>query len=494
MASTRQAPTDTHSAGSTSWVDRYFHVSERGSTINTEIRAGVVTFFAMAYIILLNPLILGTSPDVEGTVLGVSRVAAVTAFIAGVMTILFGIVAKYPFGIAAGLGLNTLVAVTAVANEGLTWAEAMGLVVIEGFIIVLLAISGFRVAVFNAIPLSMKSAMSVGIGAFIAIVGFVSGGLVTRMPDAANTTVPVTLGIDGSIASWPTFVFVFGLLLCGILVVRNIPGGLFIGIVVTTVLSLILEAVFKVGPSVDDEGNANPAGWGMAVPTTPDSLGGIPDLSLLGNVDLIGSFTRIGVIATTLLIFTLLLANFFDAMGTMTGLGKQAKLVDDKGNLPGMKKALVVEGVGAVAGGLGSASSNTVFADSAAGIGDGARTGLANIVTGVLFLLAMFLTPLYEIVPVEAASPALVIVGAMMMAGVRDIDWSKFYIALPAFLTIMVMPFTYSIANGIGVGFIAFSVMYVAAGKWRDVNWLMWLISGLFVVFFAIDPIMEALG
>ncbi|HZK32371.1 MAG TPA: NCS2 family permease [Corynebacterium sp.] len=475
-------------------IDKFFHISERGSTVSTEIRAGVVTFFAMAYIILLNPLILGTSADSEGTVLGISRVAAVTAFAAGVLTILFGVVAKYPFGIAAGLGLNTLVAVTLVGGHGLTWAEAMGLVVIEGIIIVLLAISGFRTAVFRAIPQSMKAAMSVGIGAFIAIIGFVDGGFVTRVPDAAGTTVPVGLGIDGSIASWPTLVFVVGLILCGVLVVRNVPGGLFIGIVLTTVFSLILEAVFDIGPSVDGEGNVNPAGWGMAVPAAPDSFGGLPDLSLIGAVDLFGAFTRIGVVAATLLVFTLLLANFFDAMGTMTGLGRQARLTDEEGNLPGMKKALVVEGIGAVVGGATSSSSNTVFADSAAGIGDGARTGLANVVTGLLFLVAMFFTPLYEIVPIEAAAPVLVIVGAMMMGGVRDIDWSKFYIALPAFLTIMVMPFTYSIANGIGVGFIAFTLMYTAAGKARDIHWLMWVISGLFILFFGMDPILEALN
>lgn len=475
-------------------LDRFFHISERGSTVSAEVRGGVVTFFAMAYIIILNPLILGTTADSEGTILGVSRVATVTALVAGVMTIAFGIIAKYPFGIAAGLGLNTLVAVTLVGGHGLTWAEAMGLVVINGVIIVLLAISGFRTAVFQAIPQSMKAAMSVGIGAFIAMIGFVDAGFVRRLPDAAGTTVPVGLGIDGSIASWPTLVFVVGLILCGFLVVRNVPGGLFIGIAATTILSLILEAVFDIGPSVDADGNANPEGWAMATPTVPDSLGSIPDLSLVGNIDIIGAFTRVGVIAASLLVFTLVLANFFDAMGTMTGLGKQANLSDDKGDLPHMKKALVVEGFGAVAGGAGSASSATVFADSAAGIGDGARTGLANVVTGLLFLLAMFFTPLYEVVPIEAAAPVLVIVGAMMMGGVRDIDWTKFYIALPAFLTIMVMPFTYSIVNGIGVGFVMFTLMYVAAGKIKEIHWIMWLISALFVVYFGMDPILGALS
>lgn len=370
----------------------------------------------------------------------------------------------------------------------------MGLVVIEGVIIVLLAVSGFRQLVFNAIPQSMKAAMSVGIGGFISIIGFVGGGFVTRVPDAAGTTVPVSLGIGGSIATIPTLVFVIGLVLCGILVVRNVPGGLFIGIVVTTVIALILEAIFKIGPVYDEEGNHNPGGWGMAVPSTPDGVGTIPDLSLIGQVDLFGAFVNIGVLAASLLVFTLLLANFFDAMGTMTGLGRQAGLVDDNGNLPGMKKALIVEGIGAVAGGATSASSNTVFADSAAGVGDGARTGLANVVTGLLFLAAMFFTPLYEIVPLEAASPVLVIVGAMMMAGVREIDWTKFYIALPAFLTIVVMPFTYSIANGIGVGFIAFTIMYTAAGKAKDIHWIMWLVSALFLVFFGADPILEAVS
>ncbi|RSZ61474.1 NCS2 family permease [Corynebacterium hylobatis] len=474
-------------------LDRYFHITERGSTIGTEIRAGVVTFFAMAYIVILNPLIIGTTEDINGTTLGISQVAAATALAAGVMTIGFGLIARYPFGIAAGLGLNTLVAVTLVAGEGLTWPEAMGLVVLDGVVIVLLAISGFRTAVFRAIPPSMKAAMGVGIGMFISIIGFVDAGFVRRIPDAAGTTVPVGLGIDGSISSWPTVTFVLGLIICGFLVVRKVRGGLFLGILSTTIIAMIVEALTGAGPSFV-EGEANPAGWSLAVPVVPEGFGGLPDLSLVGAVDLFGAFTRIGVIAATLLVFTLVLANFFDAMGTMTALGKQGNLVNENGELPDMKRALVVEGFGAIVGGATSSSSATVYADSAAGVGDGARTGLANIVTGVLFLLAMFLTPLYEVVPIEAAAPVLVIVGAMMMAQVTDIEWTKFHIALPAFLTIVVMPFTYSIANGIGVGFIAFALMSVAAGKAREVHWIMWLVSALFIVYFGMDPILEAIG
>ena len=470
-------------------LDAFFHITERGSTVGTEVRAGVVTFFAMAYIVLLNPLIIGTSPDREGTVLGIPQVAAATALAAGVMCILFGLVAKYPFGIAAGLGINTLVAVTMVGQQGLTWAEAMGLVVIDGIIIVLLAISGFRTAVFNAIPNSMKVAMSVGIGMFIATIGLVDAGFVRRIPDAAMTTVPVQLGTGGSIASWPTFVFIIGLFICGFMVVRNVRGGLFIGIILTTIVAMIVEAITGAGSSAD-----NPQGWSLAVPELPDSFGGIPDLSIVGNIDLFGAFINIGVISASLLVFTLVLANFFDAMGTMTALGRQAGLAADDGVLPDMKRALVVEGFGAVVGGGASASSNTVFVDSSAGIADGARTGLANVVTGVLFLLAMFFTPLYEVVPIEAAAPVLVVVGALMMMQVGQIKWDDFSVALPAFLTIVTMPLTYSIANGIGVGFISFALLSLFAGKAKDIHWIMWLISALFVVYFAQGPIMAALG
>ena len=477
-------------AGEISGLDRFFRISERGSSVGREVRAGVVTFFAMAYIVLLNPLILGTSEDSAGTVLGIPQVAAATALVAGVMCILFGAIANYPFGIAAGLGINTLVAVTLVGTEGLTWAQAMGLVVVDGIIIVLLAISGFRTAVFRAIPPSMKAAIGVGIGMFISLIGFVDAGFVRRIPDAAMTTVPVQLGINGSIASWPTLVFILGLFICGFMVSRQVPGGLFIGIVINTIIALIVEAVTGAGSAADN----GPTGWNLAVPSLPDSFGGIPDLSIVGAVDILGAFTNIGVVTASLLVFTLVLANFFDAMGTMTALGRQAGLTDEKGELPEMKKALVVEGLGAVVGGAGSASSATVFVDSSAGIADGARTGLANIVTGLLFLAAMFFTPLYEIVPIEAAAPVLVIVGALMMMQVSEIDWTKFHIALPSFLTIVAMPFTYSIADGIGIGFITFALFSVFAGKAKEVHWLMWLISALFVVFFAMDPIMSAIS
>ncbi|MBQ6640411.1 MAG: NCS2 family permease [Saccharopolyspora sp.] len=476
-------------------LDRYFKITERGSTLNRELRGGLVTFVTIAYIIVLNPLILGSSSpdsptakrDVLGDILTVPQVAASTALVAGVMTLLFGLIANYPFAIAAGLGINTLLAVTIAAQ--VSWPEAMGLVVVDGIIILILVATGFRTAVFNAVPPPLKAAIAVGIGLFISFVGLVDAGFVRRLPDSANTTVPVGLGIDGSIASWPTAVFAFGLLLTAVLVARKIRGGILIAIATNTVVAIVVESLVHSGSS-EDTGST---GWNLGYPALPDQIAGLPDLSLVGEISF-GAWTRLPALAAAMLVFTLVLANFFDAMGTMTGLGKEAGLADREGNLPGIGKALAVEGVGAVAGGAGSASSNTVFVESASGIAEGARTGLANVVTGLLFLAAMFFTPLYQVIPVEAAAPALVVVGAMMLAQIRDIDLSDFTIALPAFLTIVVMPFTYSIANGIGVGFISYVLLQSATGRVRAVHPLMWVVSAAFVLYFVADPVSALFG
>ena len=476
-------------------LDRFFKISERGSSVGREVRGGLVTFVAMAYIVVLNPLIIGSfsasdpgaHKDVLGNILPVSQVAAVTALVAGLMTILMGLLANYPFALATGLGLNSLVAVT-IAPQ-VTWPEAMGLVLVEGIIIVLLVFTGFRTAVFNAVPAELKSAIAVGIGLFIALIGLVDAGFVRRLPDADHTTVPVGLGINGSIASLPTLVFVIGLVLTGILVARKVRGAILIGVLSTTVLAIVLEAIFHAGPS----NGTNPLGWDLGYPALPQQIAGLPDLSLVGHVSF-GAWTRLPAITVLLLVFTLVLADFFDAMGTMTGLGKEAGLLREDGQLPKVGRALFVEGLAGAAGGFGSASSNTVFVESASGIAEGARTGLANIVTGLLFLAAMFLTPLYQVVPVEAAAPALVIVGALMIRQASGIDFTDFRIALPAFLTIVVMPFTYSIANGIGAGFISYVLLAVATGGARKVHPLMWVVAVAFVAYFAVGPIESALA
>ncbi|MET1045054.1 MAG: NCS2 family permease, partial [Microbacteriaceae bacterium] len=425
--------------------------------------------------------------DVEGGWLQNGQVAAVTGLTAGVMTILFGAVARLPFGLAAGLGINSFLAVNVVGQ--VTWAEAMGLVVINGLLIVLLASTGLRTLIFNAVPAQLKTAITVGIGLFIAFIGLVDAGFV-RSSGAASP--PVQLGEGGSVTSIPTAVFVIALLIMGVLMARRVKGALLIGILASTVIAIVAEAIFKIGPSFTADG-PNAAGWNLNVPTLPEAIVAVPDLGLVGAFDL-GAFERIGWLAAIMLVFTLVFTNFFDAVGTLTGLTKEAGLQDDKGNFPRMKHALIVEGFGAVAGGATSSSSNTIFIDSAAGVGEGARTGLANVVTGVLFLLAMFFTPLTQVVPLEVAGAALVIVGVLMVSQIRLIDWTDFSIGLPVFLTVLVMPLTYSIANGIGVGFISWVIVRALAGKAKEISPLLWVVAAGFLVYFARGPIEALIG
>ncbi|MEO6310418.1 MAG: NCS2 family permease [Leifsonia sp.] len=470
--------------------DNYFEVSSRGSTWGREVRGGLVTFVTMAYIVILNPLILGgfsadQAPlDVAGNWLPNSQVAAVTALTAGVMTILFGVIARLPYGFAAGLGINSFLAVSVVGQ--VTWPEAMGLVIINGLIIVLLASTGLRSMIFNAVPRQLKIAITVGIGMFIAFIGLVNAGFVRS---SGVGSPPVQLGENGSVTTLPTATFVIGLIIIGVLIARKVKAALLIGIVATTIIAIILEAIYKVGPSL----GTNPAGWNLNAPVVPTSIVAVPDLSLVGQFSF-GAFDRIGVLAAVMLVFTLVFTNFFDAMGTMTGLANESGLADKNGTFPRLKSALIVEGIGAVAGGAASASSNTVFVESGAGIGEGARTGFANIITGVLFLAAMFFTPLTQIVPLEVASAALVIVGAMMVSQIRFIDFTEFSVVLPVFLTITVMPLTYSIANGIGAGFISYVVVRSLSGKAKEISPLLWVVAAGFLIYFVRGPIEATLG
>ncbi len=474
--------TSTASSG----IDRYFKITERGSTVSREIRGGLVTFFTMAYIVVLNPIILSGAVDVDGNALGGANgfvaIAAATALVAGLLTILMGVVANYPMALATGLGLNAFVAYS-VASQ-MTWADAMGLVVIEGLVILVLVLTGFREAVFHAVPAQLKVAISVGIGLFIALIGFVDAGFVRRVPDAAGSTVPVQLGQTGQLAGWPVLVFAFGLLLVIALWVRHVKGAILISIVVTTIFAIIVESIGDLGSSV-----TNPKGWALNVPALPDQVFDAPHFDTLGEFNLLGSFQSVGVVTSLLLIFTLMLADFFDTMGTMTAIGAEAGLLQEDGAPPNARRILVVDSLAAAAGGAAGVSSNTSYIESASGVGEGARTGLASVVTGVLFLLAIFISPVVAVIPSEAAVPALVLVGFLMMQQVKGIDWDDLEIAIPAFLTIVLMPFTYSISVGIGAGFLVYVLIKVVLGKISDVHPLMWVVAGLFVVYFCINPI-----
>jgi AGZA family xanthine/uracil permease-like MFS transporter len=473
-------------------VDTFFKITERGSTVGREIRGGIVTFFTMAYIVVLNPLILGFAKDADGKYLGggsgpnLAAIAAATALVAGVMTILMGVVANYPLALATGLGLNAFVAF-GIASR-MTWADAMGLIVIEGLVILVLVLTGLRQAIFHAVPPQLKVAISVGIGLFIALIGFVDAGFVRR---TGQGPVPVQLGNDGFLSGWPVAVFALGLVLVVALWVRKVRGAILISIVATTLVAIVVEKLGALGQQTPDGKNAN--GWSLNVPAWPDKIVGKPDFATLFHFSLFGSFQSVGVVAALLLVFTLMLADFFDTMGTMTAIGAEADLLDDEGVPPNTQRILVVDSLAAAAGGAAGVSSNTSYIESASGVGEGARTGLASIVTGVLFLFAIVFAPLVEIIPSEAAVPALVLVGFLMMQQVKGIEWDDLEIAIPAFLTIVLMPFTYSITVGIGAGFLAYVVIKLVRGKARDVHPLMWIVAILFVLYFTLTPVTQLL-
>jgi len=458
-------------------LDAFFHIAKRGSTVAQEVRGGFVTFFAMAYIIVLNPIILASGADKFGHHLGVAQITTATALIAALMTALMGLGANLPLAVAAGLGLNGVLAFQIAPT--MSWPDAMGLVVIEGLLICLLVATGLRKAIMEAIPLALKQAISVGIGLFIAFIGLVDSGFVT-IPKSLAT--PVQLGATGQLGGWPVIVFCFGLLLTIVLMTRRIKGAILIGIVASTALAVIINAATTV------------KSWGLVTPSIPHHIVGAPNFGLLGHFSIFGGFAEAGIVTALVFVFTLFLSDFFDAMGTIVGVSNEAGLLDKKGRLPVINRALFIDGAAAIAGGLGSSSSNTAFIESASGVGEGARTGLASVVTALLFVIALFLTPLTTIVPSQAATPALVIVGFLLATQVRFIPWEDYEVAIPAFLAIVLMPFTYSITNGIGAAVIAYVVLRAANGRFRQTHWLLTSIAVLFVVYFCLTPIERLLN
>ena len=453
-------------------LDRYFHISERGSDVRTEVIAGVTTFMTMAYILFLNPIILGQVPDREGVTLNSAQVLTVTALAAAIATIAMGVFGKSPFAIAAGLGLNAVVAFQLVGGNQLTWPEAMGVVVTEGIIIFILVLTKFRQAVMDAVPMPIKQAIAVGIGLFITIIGFVDAGFVTSTTLPAP---PLQLGTAGELRGWPILIFIIGLLLIIFLYTRKVRGSLLIGILATTVLAVIVNEAF-----LDGEGFGGAANFGKIA-----DLPSGDNFSLIGDFSF-GFFAEMGAIAAILAVFTLMLSDFFDTMGTVVGLGREADLLDKDGRLPNIDRVLAVDSGAAALGGVFSASSNTTYIESASGIADGGRTGLTAVVCGALFLLAIFFSPLAAIIPLHAAAPALVLVGFLMMTHVREIPWDDLELAIPAFLTIVLMPFTYSITNGIGAGFVAYTFIKVARGKSNEVHPMMWVSTIAFLLYFGI--------
>ncbi|WP_333770346.1 NCS2 family permease [Streptomyces sp. IBSBF 2435] len=460
-------------------LDRCFRISERGSSIPREIRGGLATFFAMAYIIVLNPIILGSAVDKFGHHLDGGQLVTATVITAAFTTLLMGVIGNVPIALAAGLGVNTVVALQLAPR--MSWPDAMGMVVLAGIAIMIMVATGLRERVMSAVPLGLRKGIAIGIGLFILLIGLVDSGFVTRIPDAAHTTVPLQLGADGHLNGWPVLIFILGALLTLALIIRKVAGAILISIVTMTVVAVIVDAVADI-PA---------AKWGLTVPKWPGNPVATPDFGLIGKVSLFGGFQQVGILTGVLFVFTVLLSCFFDAMGTILGVSDEAGLLDEKGDLPGINTVLMIDGVATAVGGVGSSSANTCFVESTAGVGEGARTGLASVVTGLMFVLALFLTPLATMVPAQAATPALVAVGFLILAGsIRQIDWNDFTIAIPAFLTMVLMPFTYSITNGIGIGFLSFCVLRLVAGRGKEVPVALYAVAAVFAFYY----LMPALG
>ncbi|HZU07584.1 MAG TPA: NCS2 family permease [Chloroflexota bacterium] len=470
-----QAPT----GGLGSALDRFFQIRERGSTLGTEVRGGLTTFMVMSYIIFVNPVILSTltqgrGPDFAATV-------TMTALAAGVTTLAMGLYANYPLALASGMGLNAVVAFELILGRGLSWQAAMGVIFIEGVIITILVLTGFREAVMMAIPLNLKRAIGVGIGLFILFIGLVNAGFV-RVPvetipivdgrAAGQPQPPVTLG---HLVGWPILIATFGLFFTLLLMAHRVRGALLLGILGTTALGMGLHYTL-----------------GADISAVPGVQGGLPTEWILPSFATFGAglnfgvFGAVSLLTALLIIFSVMLSDFFDTMGTVIGIGSEAGWLDAEGRLPRMNRVLLVDSLAAAFGGLASASSVTTYIESAAGVAEGARTGLASVVTGVLFLLAIVLAPLAALVPAEATAPALIIVGFFMAGVIRDIDFSvsKLEEGLPALLTITVMPFTFSITNGIGAGFVTYTFLKLVTGKGREMHWMMYVVSAAFVLYF----------
>jgi AGZA family xanthine/uracil permease-like MFS transporter len=456
-------------------LERYFRLGERGTTVGTELRAGVTTFMVMAYIIFVNPAVLGFVgvTGLEGRGLPFAATLTATCLTAGVLSIAMGLFTNYPLALAPGMGLNAAVAFELVVGRGLSWPQAMAVVILEGAIITLLVVTRFRQTVLELVPLALKRAIGVGIGLFIAFIGFFNAGFVAK---PATSPLPVGLG---SLQGIPIAVFVVGFLTTSWLLARRTPGALLLGIVGTTALAIALNGAF--------------GGWSAFGATSaarlPPAIVQPPDFSTFGRFDF-GFVAALGVTTAMLVTFSIMLSDFFDTMGTVIAVGGKAGLLDAEGRLPGVGRVLLVDSLGAVAGGYANASSNTTYIESAAGVAEGGRTGLMAVTVGVLFLLAMWLAPLASVVPPQATAPALIIVGFHMMGLAREIPWDDYEEAVPAFVTLLVMPFTWSITNGIGAGFVTYGAIRVLNGKAARMPAALWVVWLAFVLHFAL-PLVE---
>jgi len=462
-------------AGGSNTLDRYFRVTERGSTIGTEVRGGVTTFLVMSYILVVNAVILSQA--------GVPfpAVVAATALMAALFTGAMALWANYPYAGAAGLGINAVVAFQLVQGAGLPWQAAMGVIFLEGLAITVLMAVGVRRALLDAVPLTLKLGIGAGIGAFIFAIGVFNGGLATA---TGNPSAPIGLG---SFASAPVIVTLAGLLITGALYARGVKGSLLLGIVGATIVAVIVNAVNGGATYKDFPG----------VAVMPPSLFSTPDFSTVGQGLNLGVFQALGFAAAILIIFTIMLSDFFDTAGTVYSVGSEGGWLKPDGTIDRADRVFWVDSLGAMFGGIFGTSSNTTYIESGSGVAEGAKTGLASLVTAILFLLAIFLAPIAGIVPAQATAPALMLVGWFMFRPILDLNKLgdiDFATGFAVLLTVFVMPLTYSITNGIGAGFVAYALLKAIGGKSRDVSRPMWVATAAFVIYFAEPWLRQFIG
>lgn len=430
-------------------MEKFFKLKEHKTNVKTEVLAGITTFMTMAYILAVNPLIL------KDAGMNFNGVFLATALAAAIATIFMGVYAKYPFALAPGMGLNAYFAYIVVAKYGFTFQEALTIIFIEGIIFIALSFFKVRELIFNSIPLPLKNAVSVGIGLFIALIGLKNAGITV----ANEATI---LGL-GKITSPAPLLAIIGIILTGVLVAKNVKGAILIGIVVTTII-----------------------GIPMGVTVIPENFTLLQSPSGLSDVSFkLTSPSKLLDAKYLIALFTFLFVDMFDTVGTLAGVASKTDMLDKDGKLTRVERALLADAVGTTVGALLGTSTVTTYVESSAGVAEGGRSGLTAVTTGILFLLAIFLAPLFGLIPASATSPALVIVGIFMMSPVAKIDWEDFTVAIPAFFTIIMMPFAFSIAEGIVFGIVSYTLIKLITGKYKDISVLLYILSILFALRFA---------
>lgn len=427
----------------------FFKLKEHNTDVKTEVLAGITTFMTMAYILVVNPGMLSdTGMDFGG-------VFTATALSAVIATLVMALYAKYPFALAPGMGLNAFFAYTVVLGKmGKTWQFALTAVLIEGIIFILLSFVNAREAIFNAIPKNLKIAVSVGIGLFIAFIGLQNSGIVLANPDTGV--------VLGNLKDPSTLLAVIGIVITGVLVARDVKGGLLLGIVLTTVIGIPMGVT------------ALPTGGLRAIVSMPPS---VKDVAFkFVPMKEIFSFEML------VTVFTFLFVDIFDTVGTLAGVASKADMLDENGELPEVGKALMADAVGTIAGACLGTSTVTTFVESASGVAEGGRTGLTSLTTAGMFAIALFFAPLFIMVPAAATAPALVVVGLFMLTSVSELDFTDMTEAIPAFLTIIMMPFAYSIAEGIVFGMVSYVLIKVFTGKHKDVSFIMYILGIVFAI------------